>query len=275
MKINFKKIALEGFIGLGFLYIGVLVSLIMFQNKFIYHPTNEKMEVLERFAESEGISKWENEKGEVIGWRIPTSLNEGKWDVIVFHGNAGMALNRLYFADGLRSVGCSEYYVFEYPGYGAREGKLSEESLVNAAVEAFDELKKKSDKPIILMGESLGSSVASQVAARRPDQVKGLLLITPFDNLLSAGAVHFPFFPLKLFVRDRYESDKALKNYHGPVAFMIAGRDLTVPAWIGKRFYKGYHGPKKLWMMKNANHNSINFSASENWWREIFEFLGG
>lgn len=245
----------------------------MFQNYLIYHPAREKMQVLEHFATTHKILSWKNARNETIGWIIPTTNTKSEWHIILFHGNAGMALNRLYYQEGLESVGAMQIHVFEYPGYGARTGKPSQETIANAAVKAFDLLRKQDDKPIFLMGESIGCAVAAQLAAQRPAQVAGLFFITPFNNLIDVGMTHYPFFPLKLFVRDRYESDRALRHYHGPIAFLLAGRDTTIPPWLSEKLYKDYTGPKKLWRIPEADHNTIDFSSSQSWWKEVFEFL--
>ena len=89
----------------------------------------------------------------------------------------------------------------------------TENSLVAAALEAIDLLPRR----IVLLGESLGSAVACQAAARRRESVAGLVLLTPFDSLITVARKHYPVVPSGLILKDRYESSRALQEFHGPV----------------------------------------------------------
>jgi hypothetical protein len=67
----------------------------------------------------------------------------------------------------------------------------------------------------------------------------------------------------------------ALKDYRGPMAMLIAGRDEVVTAPQGHLLYASYAGPKRLWTEPEATHNTIDFSPYAPWWREVSEFLRG
>ena len=56
--------------------------------------------------------------------RVAPGDPDARYRMLVFHGNAGYALNRDYFVTGLRALGSQwDVFLFEYPGYGAREGR--------------------------------------------------------------------------------------------------------------------------------------------------------
>ena len=53
---------------------------------------------------------------------------------------------------------------------------------------------------------------------------------------------------VRLLLRDRYDNRSALKNYRGPVAVLLAGRDEVIPARFGRELFDSYSGSKRLWI---------------------------
>lgn len=242
------------------------------QDSLIFFPTRESAEASEDAARRSGFEPWRNSRGELIGW-VSRGGNPAN-ALLVFHGNGGNALMRTYLASlpGAQADG-QKTYLLEYPGYGARVGVTSQESFVKAGVEAVDEVKRLGGKRIWVLGESLGTGVASQVAAQRPDQIDAVFLLTPFDSLSNAAAVHYPWLPCQWLVRHPFDSATALKSYPGPVAFLVAGQDSVVPARLGKRLYEEREGPKRLWVDEEADHNDGrllmgNWAEASAWVRE-------
>ena len=163
-------------------------------------------ELSNRTPRGKGLLPWLDVDGNFIGWR---SRQGAGIPVLLLHGNAGHSLHRSYFVSRLRDAGVAPpIFILEYPGYGARPGTPTESNLVAAAVKAIDLL----DQPVILVGESLGTGVACGAASQRPGSVRGLLLITPFDSLIAVAKKHYPWAPVSLILRDRYESSRALQK---------------------------------------------------------------
>ena len=100
---------------------------------------------------------------------------------IAFHGNAGHAGHRVFYAAALTRLGW-RVILAEYPGYGPRGGLLGEESLTGDAEQTVALAHRQYGAPLLLMGESLGAAVAAAAAARQPDLVAGLLLIKAADH---------------------------------------------------------------------------------------------
>ena len=269
-------------------YVGFCLMLLAFQRRLIYYPTRAPEDALLRQARGTSLSPWRDEAGRLHGWRAATAarppgrptapgLPAGRRRMVLFHGNAGYALHRTYFADLLRVSGGGadwDLYLFEYPGYGARPGTPAESDIVRLAVEAVDGLWEQDPEPVFLTGESLGAAVACAVAKQRPDRVAGLLLITPFNNLSDVARHHYPFLPVRWLLRERYPSDAHLRGYAGPVAFVLADEDEVVPAALGRKLFEGYSGPKRLWVLPGVGHNDIAYDAAgAHWWREGLGFL--
>ncbi len=259
------------------IYGGLLLFVVGCQRKMIYFPSQGSEERLLKEADAKGMTAWRNAEEELIGWKAsPAEGAEGGNAVVVFHGNAGYALHRDYFVDGFLSLNDQSswtVYIFEYPGYGARPGRPSEENLKATAGEAVESLFKKQHSRIFLVGESIGTGVACHLADKFPERIDGLLLITPFTSFVDVGRKHYPIFPVGLLLRERYNNLEALQGYNGPVAFLIAGADEIIPPSLGRRLYEAYDGPKRLWVQEGRGHNTLDYHPGASWWREVTEFL--
>ena len=246
------------------------------QRQLIYHPQRADENRLLNIARGEGLEPWRDEDDEIVGWRTPASgTNPAENAVVVFHGNAGYALHRTYYAEGFRAVPGADtwqVHLFEYPGYGSRCGRPSEKAIKRSADEAVRPLREKGMR-VFLVGESLGSGVACYLAGKHPRDIAGLLLITPFTGFADVGRHHYPVFPVGLLLRERYDNRKALEAYRGPAVFLVAGRDEVIPAPLGLRLHEGYEGPKKLIVQEDRGHNTLMLQPQAAWWSEAAAFL--
>lgn len=259
------------------IYGGLLLMLVSCQRKMIYFPNHGSEERLLKEAHGKGLSAWRNADRELIGWKAsPPENGSGGNAVVVFHGNAGYALHRDYFVDGFLALDDTTpwtIHIFEYPGYGARQGGPSEERFKASAGEAVASLFSENYDRLFLVGESLGTGVATHLAARFPERVDGLLLITPFTSLVDVGRKHYPFLPVGLLLQERYDNLAPLEGYGGPVAFLIAEADEIIPASLGRKLYEAYAGPKRIWVQEGRGHNSLDYHPRATWWKEVVGFL--
>ncbi len=185
------------------------------------------------------------------GWVV----NRDRRDpILYFGGNAErIEANREDFA---RMFPNRSVYLVAYRGYGASTGEPSEATLVPDALAVFDEVQRQHPgQAIAVIGRSLGSGVASQVASRRP--VERLALVTPFDSMVGAAKAHYPIFPVDWLLDERYESAKALHAFRKPILAIHAGRDDVVPEICTKRLIAALPAPPKVVRIDNADHNDI------------------
>ena len=194
--------------------------------------------------------------------------------VIVFHGNAGHAAHREFYAMILTRLGL-RVILAEYPGYGPRAGALGERSLVADAEQTLSLAHRRYGAPLLLIGESLGAGVVAAAAARQRDKIAGLLLITPWDRLENVAAHHYPWLPVSWFLRDRYDSAAHLASFDRPVVVAVAERDSIVPARFGRALYEALAQPKRFTVIKAAEHNDWPTRVDETWWRDAVAFLLG
>jgi len=205
-------------------YLSVCLYVFLRQRAMLYHPREVSEEEMLREADSVGLVRWRDPRGTPLGWMTPGGTET--LPVLIFHGNAGTALDRTALIERLRSAGVrSRIYLADYPGYGSAPGRPSQKALVDAALRALDALPG----PAIVAGESLGTGVAAQAAENRAEKIRGLILITPFDSMVSAAAHHYPWLPVSLLLRDRFDSIRALQHFPNPVAILLAENDATTP----------------------------------------------
>lgn len=256
-------------------YLGLCLLVFLVQRRMLYFPTRLSEDRALGLAKTQGLEPWRDAQGRLLGWRARHPGGPPRARLLVLHGNAGMALDRTYLAAVFQGPGRAlpmEVHLLEYPGYGARGGDPSEATLVGAALEALDGLRAGDARPVFVLGESIGSGVACQVAAARPKAVAGLVLVTPMDSLRTVQRHHYPWLP-SFLLRDRFASDTALRAYAGPAAFLLAGQDEVIPPALGQRLHAGYGGPKRLWIQPTATHNTLDYRPGGALWGEIIAFL--
>ncbi len=257
-------------------YLGLLALLAGCQRRFIYYPSRMSRGEALQSARRAGVEPFRDAGGRFCGWRRSTNADGGSGGrVLVFHGNAGHAMQRIYYAEGFDAAGTAPWdiFLFEYPGYGSRPGRPSEEKIMEAGASALAALIREDPSPVYLVGESLGSGPACGLAADYPEDVAGLWLITPFTDLADVARIHYPFFPVRLLLRDNYDNMKALRSYRGPVAVLTAEHDSVVPARLGRRLYESAVTSRK-WFREQpgVDHNTLDLSFHAGIWSDIIAF---
>lgn len=238
------------------------------QRRLLYFPTKLPADVALEEATGSGFIPWKSESGQVIGWEIPAN-GPSIGSVLIVHGNAGCAVNRSYLAQPIREAANADVFVLEYPGYGAREGSPGKKTFDAAAEEAFRLLPPNAPKYIV--SESIGTGVACDLAKDHPQEIAGMALLAPYHNLASVAQHTIWFLPTYFLLLDRFNPEKSLKSYHGPIKFVVAGKDEIIGPASGIRLYKRYTGPKDLQIVSGAHHNDVA-SQSPGWWKNVFSF---
>jgi pimeloyl-ACP methyl ester carboxylesterase len=256
---------------LGFIvYFFFCMCMAFAQRAFLYHPQVFDTAMVERMAQSHALVRWTNAAGMNIGFKRMSPRQPSEGSIMMMYGNGSTATDSGYYADNIQNVAALDMYILEYPGYEDRPGKPTEKGIFAAAREGLELVP--TNKPIYLLGESLGTGVASYLAGTYTNHIAGMILISPFNKLASVAQYHFPILPAFLFLVDRYPSEVYLRNYHGKVGVTVDGRDIVVPQKFGLRLYNSYNGPKKLWEFPEGGHCEIREPAAE-FWTDAIQFL--
>lgn len=258
------------------LYVVLLLFLFVKQRSLIFQPDNYPFAIntAEWLVTPVSWPSEENRYGYLIEPDDPVGT------IIVFHGNAGQALHRAYYANVLAA---QNYRVIlaEYPGYGGRPGKPSETVLVDNGRQLVTEAARTfPDTPIHLLGESMGSGVVSAIVSQKwqptPTQhIVSIILITPFDSLAAVAQTHYWYIPAKLMVRDKFDNIKNLQKFNGMKQVILAGRDTVVPIQHGEELYKHLHPSKRRYVFETANHSDWIEHVDLDWWQIIMSTANG
>jgi pimeloyl-ACP methyl ester carboxylesterase len=250
-------------------YVVICVFMAVYQRHLIYFPQVLTPEAVDQQARAAGLERWTNAAGQNIGLKRPSPKQPAAGSVLVVYGNGSYAAGCAHYADDLQKVVAFDIFILEYPGYADRPGSPSQNSLFHAADEAFQMMP--ANRPVYLLGESLGTGVAAYLTGAHPDKVAGVILLSPFDHLTSVAQSQYPFLPVPLLLLDRFPSADYLHSYHGPIGITVGGRDTVVPKKFGLRLYDSYTGPKKLWEFPQGQHTEIAMPP-EVFWKEAIEF---
>jgi uncharacterized protein len=250
-------------------YVAACIGCASFQRSMIYFPQKFTPQQVDKMAQAANLERWTNSAGGYVGLKRRSPRQPADGQVLITYGNGSDAAGCAHYADAVQSVAALDVFILEYPGYADRSGSPSQRSLFLAANEAFRLLDM--NKPIYLLGESLGTGVAAYLAGTHPDEVAGAILISPFNRLTSVAQYHLPILPVGLLLVDRFPSEDYLRQYHGPVGMVVGGHDTVVPEKFGLRLYSGYAGPKRLWEFPQAGHIEIPEPAT-NFWKEVVGF---
>jgi pimeloyl-ACP methyl ester carboxylesterase len=200
------------------------------------------------------------------GWEV----NPGRDGALVYFGGNGEAVEWLR-PDLEQRFPDHTSYLLAYRGYGASGGRPAEAALVRDALALHDHAAARHPgTPVDVIGRSLGSGVATQVAARRP--VGRLVLVTPFDSLVAVAGDLFPRLPMHWFVHDRWDSAAVADLVRARILVIRAGRDDLVRPPRTDGLLAALPGDPAVLDLPDADH--VDLVEDPAYWRAIEEFLG-
>lgn len=237
-------------------YAGLCGVLFLAQRSLLFHPVPALGEVPTTALEVPGATL-----------RVAMLPHDGPRAILYFGGNAedvSRTVPALAAAFPSRAI-----YAPHYRGYGGSGGRPSERALHADAAVAFDHVASRHAE-VDVIGRSLGSAVAARLAATKP--VRRLVLVTPFDSIVSLAGGLFPFLPVRLLVADRFETVADAPRIAIPTLVVTAGRDEVVPAAHTHRLLAAFApGIATEQAFPAAGHNDV--SADPAYLESIGQFL--
>ena len=185
-------------------------------------------------------------------WLIENDFKNKK-TLVFFHGNAGNLSNRTYKLNQLSKLDLN-IIILAWRGFSGNEGEPSEQNLYNDAKKTIDWLNSRGvkNKNIILYGESLGTGIAVELS--QTNQFGGIILESPFTSMTNAAKNIYPWLPVKYLLKDKYDSEKKIKNLQIPILIMHGKKDNIVPFKMGKKLYDLANNPKFFYFTENDDH---------------------
>jgi len=254
----------------------VLILLVrFFEGSFIYFPAKYPAGRWDAGAyglDAEDVYLTTRDGVCIHGWFV---LTEGAaHTVLIFHGNGGNLADRIEKLALLRSLKLNVFAI-DYRGYGRSEGCPNESGLYADADAAYGYLcRERNIEPgsIVLYGESLGGTVAVDLASRKP--VGAVMLESTFTSARDMARKALPFLPPELFLRSKLDSLSKIKGINAPLLIMHGTRDTTIPIEHARRLHEKASQPKTLVEIPGVGHNDMFVVAEQVYMRSLKEFLG-
>lgn len=201
--------------------------------------------------------------------------------VLYLHGNSATIASRVNIARyrELRALGLN-IMAAEYRGFGGLEGSPSEASVNADAQSAFDYLTGTLKVPptrVVIYGWSLGSAVAVDLGAHV--QEAAVVLEGAAASLVAIGAKDYPIFPIRLVMRNPFESIRKVDQINSPMLFLHSPEDSIIPIAEGRRLFDAARQPKQFVEVRGGhiNANDVDrdkFFGAIRSFLEEYELLG-
>ncbi len=245
---------------LGVTYLGLCAALFVFQRSLIYLPQPRAA------APSAAMLRLPAPVGDVL---VSGRTLDGPKALIYFGGNAE---DVSYSLPGFAAAFPEHaLYFMHYRGYGGSAGSPSEAGLVEDGLALFDKVRARHSH-IVVVGRSLGSGVAVQVASQR--QAARLVLVTPFDSLEDIAASHYPMFPVRWLLRDTYRSSDFAPRVTVPTTIVAAEHDEVIPRASAELLFTRFEkGIATIEVLAGVGHNTIE--RSPRYWGAVRGATGG
>ncbi|HEY5292390.1 MAG TPA: alpha/beta fold hydrolase [Burkholderiales bacterium] len=271
MKANTKAKLLDWLKLAGCIALGFPVLIYFFQERLIFFPQPIIQDPLKANpgAAIEEVSLITSDQVRLHGWLVKAAPAQTPAPLLIYFGGNAEEVSWLASTAG-QYAGWS-LLMFNYRGYGRSEGKPGEAELFADALQIYDYATSRAQGGrVALMGRSLGSGVAVYLAARRP--VAGVILVSPYDSLESVARGLYPFLPIGLMLKHRFDSLSRAPGIKAPLLCLVASGDRVIPRPHSERLYAAWGGPKQWREIRPADHDSL--AGEPDYWRAIAAFLG-
>lgn len=226
-------------------YVVAGLALYFMQPRLLYRPTRDVASTpVERDLDFEDVLFKSTDGVALHGWYVPAP--KAPFTVLFCHGNGGNISHRLDSVELFHSLGLS-CFAFDYRGYGRSEGRPTEEGTYRDAQAAYDWLTQTRQVPveqIVLLGRSLGGSVAAHLAGRVT--ARGLVIESAFTSYPDIGARFYPYMPVRRLARYQYDTMAHLVKVRCPVMVMHSPDDRLVPFEFGRQLFEAAPEPKQF-----------------------------
>jgi hypothetical protein len=249
------------------IYVGVLVLLYVFQRSLQYLPDTRHIPPDVVGYDAEEISLTTEDGETIYAWWQPPQ--DERPVILHFHGNAG---NLAYRAERYRQFTDAGYglLAITYRGYGGSTGSPNEAALVRDSELAIKFLQDRAiaSSDIVIYGESLGTGVAVQRAART--SIRALILEAPFPSAWAVAKRVYSIFPVRTLMKDKFESFRFINEIDAPLLIIHGRRDDVIPFEFGKALFQMASEPKQFAAFDAAGHNDLFAHGAGN---TVLEFL--
>jgi hypothetical protein len=254
-------------------YAGLALLLFLFQPHLVFYPQTDRTVAVTpaqlglpfdevRLKTADGV--------ELHGWHVPVAQPRGT--VLLMHGNAGNISHRLDYVAMFHRLGYNTL-LFDYRGYGLSDGEPSEQGTYLDAEAAWGFVTQQKHEPacrIVMFGESLGGAVAARLASRHAPAA--LVIASSFTSVPDLGQQLYPFLPVHLLSRIRYDTASILPQVAAPVFVAHSPQDDIIPFAHGRALFEAARSPKQFLELAGGHNDGFIFMRDE-WVSAVGAFM--
>ena len=233
-------------------YLLVLIFIYFNQRNLLYHPgENNYLDDKIQFSYKEVFIEVDQDI-KLKSWLIEKDLKKYK-TLVFFHGNAGNLFNRVHKLNELHKLDIN-ILIISWRGFSGNSGKPTEKNLYQDAQKSIEWLNSKGieSKKIILYGESLGTGVAVELA--QENIFNSIILESPFTSMAKTAKIYYPYLPVNLLLKDKYDSINKIHKITKPILIMHGMKDDLVPYIMSVELFNKANKPKYSFFPKDDNH---------------------
>ena len=249
-------------------YIVLIIFIYFYQRNLLYHPSENNYQNDKIQFKYDEIFINVDEEIQLKSWIIKKDFKKLK-TLVIFHGNAGHLSNRIYKLNELYKLDIN-ILLISWRGFSGNKGSPTENNLYSDAKASINWLNEQgvNNSQIILYGESLGSGVAVELG--KENNFNSIILESPFTSIENSAKIYYPYLPVRLLLKDRYDSISKIKMIKTPILIMHGKKDDVVPFSMGKELFEKANNPKQSYFTNEDDHMmEFNFSLL----REIEDFI--
>jgi uncharacterized protein len=229
-------------------YAGICLAIYLLQRSLIYYPQPRVV------TAPNSTLRLPVDGAEIV---VTVRQRDGPKAIVYFGGNGEDVSRNL--ASYSEMFPDHALYFMHYRGYGGSTGKPTEKANVADGLALYEKVHTLHSE-VAIIGRSLGSGVAIQIASRVP--TSRLVLITPYDSIVELGAQMFPFLPIRLLARDTYDSGKVASQINIPTMIIEAEDDKVIPHASTEKLLSRFNpGITELTVIEGVGHNNLEDSA--------------
>jgi pimeloyl-ACP methyl ester carboxylesterase len=252
-------------------YVAILVLIYFMQSHLVYHPYSAITSTPADLGyEFEDVEIRTDDGLKLHGWFVPEE--NADITVLFFHGNAGNISGRLETLRLLHQLGLN-VLIFDYRGYGRSQGRPTEEGTYRDAAATWKYLtehKNISEDEIIVMGRSLGGSVAAWLASRR--NPAAVILESTFTSAADLGSEIYPWLPVRWLISFKYETRDYIKQISAPIFVVHSRDDKVVPFHHGETLFNETGEPRQFLELRGS-HGSGFLETGARYQNALKDFL--
>ncbi len=233
-------------------YLAVLIFMYFYQRNLLYHPSENNYQNSKIEFDYEEIFIKVDKEIKLKSWLIKKDFDKFK-TLVIFHGNAGDLSNRIYKLNELSKLNIN-ILLISWRGFSGNKGFPTEKNLYKDAEASIKWLNRQkiSNNKIILYGESLGSGVAVELGKK--NDFNSIILESPFTSIEKSAKIYYPYLPIRLLLKDRYDSISKIKSITTPILIMHGAKDDVVPISMGRELFEKANNPKHSYFTKEDDH---------------------